>query len=82
MALSVADVSTGGRRLYGQVTDVAVTVSESDLSLTVRNRADDATVEMAGYRDLLDLWHRGHRSTTTKRATPERGGSVDARIAR
>ncbi len=41
--------------------DVTLTGPASDLYLTMWNRSDDSTIEVAGDRDLLDTWHRGHR---------------------
>ncbi len=41
--------------------DVTITGPASDLYLTVWNRGDDSTIEVAGNRDLLDTWHKGHR---------------------
>lgn len=55
--------------------DVTVTGSASDLYLTVWNRGDDSTVEVAGDRDLLDTWHQGHRIRWSNGATPEEGAA-------
>ncbi len=42
-------------------TDVTIAGPASDLYLALWNRGDDSTIEIAGNRDLLDTWHRGHR---------------------
>lgn len=40
--------------------DVTLTGPASDLYLTVWNRGDDSTIEVARNRGLLDTWHKGH----------------------
>jgi len=41
--------------------DVTLTGPASDLYLTVWNRGDDSTIEVAGNRDLLETWHNNHQ---------------------
>jgi uncharacterized protein (TIGR03083 family) len=41
--------------------DVTLAGRASDLYLTVWNRGDDANIEVAGDRDLLETWHNNHR---------------------
>lgn len=41
--------------------DVTLTGAASDLYLTVWNRSDDFTIEVAGRRDLLETWHNNQR---------------------
>ncbi len=46
--------------------DVTITGSATSLYLTVWNRGEDSTIDVAGDRDLLRTWHEGHRIRWTR----------------
>jgi uncharacterized protein (TIGR03083 family) len=45
----------------GGPADVTLTGPAADLYLAVWNRGDDAAIEVAGDREVLDAWHANHR---------------------
>lgn len=49
--------TSGGKR----PADVTLVGPASDLYLSLWNRGDDSTIEVAGTSDLLNTWHEGHR---------------------